>query len=342
MKKKVLLAAVLMLGLFQIVFGQQTAATVAPELKENTGYLVGPGDVITGRVLGDPQFDFTAAIDEDGKFQVPFFEKSVMAKCKTDKELRVEVTKLLSKYLKNPLVSVAVVERKSRPLTSVFGEVRSPQNIDMRRTAKLLEILSLAGGPSEEAGGTVQVFRTQPPMCSETNDDIDFGVAGSNNDSGDSGVPTRTYALSSVKKGLESANPVIIPGDIIVVQKAAPVYIIGQVNSPQGIRLPERGLSLTQAIAMVNGVSPLAKTKDVRIFRLKPNSTDTENREIVSVNFDSIKKGKEKDILLQPYDIVEVDKTKKSIAQVILETVVGGAKAAALQFPGGISNRILY
>ena len=37
-----------------------------------------------------------------------------MARCKTDKELRVEVIKLLSKYLKNTNGQRAVTERKSR------------------------------------------------------------------------------------------------------------------------------------------------------------------------------------------------------------------------------------
>ena len=69
MKNKFWLPAVLTIGLFQTAFGQ----TIAPQL-EKGGYLIGPGDVITGRVLGESQFDFTATIGEDGKFQVPFFE----------------------------------------------------------------------------------------------------------------------------------------------------------------------------------------------------------------------------------------------------------------------------
>lgn len=335
MKMKVSLVAVLMLGMFQIVFGQQTSLTTAPELKLNTGYLVGPGDVITGKVLGEDQFNFTATIDEDGKFQVPFFEKSVMAKCKTDKELRVEVTKLLSKYLKTPLVSVSVTERKSRPPVTIYGEVRQNQQVELRRKATLLELLSFAGGTTEDAGGMIQVFRTQPPMCSESNKD-DVFLAGSNNGSD---VPSRMYSLSSVKQGREESNPEILPGDIIVVQKAAPVYVTGEVAQKTGIRLPEGGLSLSQAIAMVGGVNRDAKTKDIRIYRLKANSKD---REIISANYDAIKKGTQKDVMLEPYDIVEVDKSKKSIAQIVLETVTGVARTAAGGLGNALPQRILY
>ncbi|MEJ7699966.1 MAG: hypothetical protein WKF71_10025 [Pyrinomonadaceae bacterium] len=67
-----------------------------------------------------------------------------------------------------------------------------------------------------------------------------------------------------------------------------------------------------QALAMVGGVRREAKTKDIKIYRLKANSKD---RETISVNYDSIKKGQQKDVMLEPYDIVEVDKAKKSIQQ---------------------------
>ncbi len=46
--------------------------------------------------------------------------------------------------------------------------------------------------------------------------------------------------------------------------------------------------------------------------------------------------------MLQPYDIVEVDKTKKSIAQTILELATGTAKQAISGIGVGLPQRILY
>jgi len=37
------------------------------------GYMLGPGDEITGKVLGEPQFDFVATIDADGRRCIPQF-----------------------------------------------------------------------------------------------------------------------------------------------------------------------------------------------------------------------------------------------------------------------------
>ena len=332
MKFKILLFLSLTICLFQISFGQDVLVTPEPE----RAYLVGPGDEITGKVLGEPQFDFVATIDEDGKFQVPFFDKPIYAKCRTEKDLRSEVTKLLSKYLKNPQISVRVTERKSRPPATIYGEVRTPQQVVLTRKARLLELLSFAGGVTEEAGGMIQVFRTQQPLCAEDTENNDWTA-----EKTDKGldVPSRMYSLSGLRQGRDEANPVIYPGDVIVVQKSLPIYITGEVVQPTGVRLTEGGLSLTQAIAMVGGVRREAKTKDIKIYRLKANSKD---REIISANYDSIKKGTQKDLMLEPYDIVEVDKSKKSIGQLIFETVTGAGRSAIGGFGTVLPQRILY
>ena len=296
-----------------------------PEIQHN-GYLVGAGDIITGKVLGEGQFDFVATIDEDGKFQVPFFDKSIMAKCRTEKELRTDVTQLLSRYLKSPLVSVAVTERNSRPPATIYGEIRSPQRVKLERKARLLDLLAFAGGTTEKAGGEIEIFHTQPPLCEEAYEDGSTGAGSA--DSAD--FPFRVYSLGSVQQGGEKSNPLIYPGDIIVVKEALPVYIVGEVNAVGKIAIPENGLTLTEALANIGGVHSNAKTKDIKIYRLKANSKE---REIVSVNYAAIKKGEQKDILLSPYDIVEVGKAPKSIAQTILEIAVGSARTTASSLP---------
>lgn len=324
-----LVYGVLTLGLLQTAFGQDAPA-VAPEVQQS-GYLVGPGDEITGKVLGEPQFDFVATIDEDGKFQVPFFDKPIQAKCRTEKDLRTDVTQLLSKYLKSPQISVRVTQRKSRPPATVYGEVRTAQQFELRREARLLELISFAGGETEKASGMVQLFRTQPLMCADAKE-TDNWMSDANSRTE---VPSRLYSLSSLRSGRDEANPSVYPGDLVVVLKASPIYVIGEVNVLKEIPLTGGGLSLTEAIAQSGGFSREAKTKLVTIRRLKANSKD---REIIAVNFDQIKKGTQKDVVLQPFDIVEVDKSKKSIAQTILELATGSVR----NFSQVLPQRILY
>lgn len=341
MKLKVLLFIVCALCFSQFAFAQQSTAGVtptktlsdtAPSETQTSGYLVGPGDVITAKVLGESQFDFVATVDEDGKIQVPFFEQGVIAKCRTEKELRTDVTRLISKYLKSPQISVSVTERRSRPPVTVYGEVRSPAQVTLTRESRLLELLTISGGVTEDAGGMIQVFRTQPLMCSEE-------AENRNVNKNDLDIPLFVYSLSNVKQGREESNPVINPGDVIVVQKSSPVYITGEVKQPVGIRLPEGGLSLKTAIAMVGGVNREAKTKEIKIYRLKANSKD---RETIAVNYDLINKGTQKDVMLEPYDIVEVDKSKKSISQIAFEVLTGAGRQGLSAVTNGLGNKILY
>lgn len=280
------------------------------------GYQVGPGDEITGKVLGEPQFDFVSTVDENGHIEVPFFDKPVNARCRTETELRAEVTKLLSKYLKNAQLSLRVTKRDSRPPVSLFGEVKEQQKFQLTRRVQLLELISYAGGESEKSGGVAQVFRTLGPVCAAPDDPNRWTAS---NDGG-SNVPMREFSLAELRKGLQEANPEILAGDIIVVQKAAPVYVIGEVMSPKELVLPDGGLPLTQAIAMASGVNREAKTKSVKVYRQKPGAVEPE---VFAVNYDAIRKGEEKDIMLQARDIVEVGKAPKKFLDYVIEFATG-------------------
>ncbi len=309
---RIVLTFLIVVGTGLLAFSQ----TVPVVLETEKGYLIGPGDEITAKVLGESQFDFVATVDENGKLQVPFFDVPLVAKCLSERDLRVEVLKLLSKYLKSPQLSIRVTQRNSRPPVSVLGEIRQPQQFNLTRRAYLLELISYAGGETEKSGGIIQVFRTRPQMCGEGGEADDWKVVG---DSG-IGVPSRNYSLTSLRQGTTESNPEIFPGDIIVVAKAAPVYVVGEVNRPGEFNLPEGGLPLTQAIAMASGITREAKTKNVKIYRRKTGSSQPE---VIAVNYADIKKGGEKDVILQPFDIVEVDKAKKSIGDILLETITG-------------------
>ena len=282
-----------------------------------SGYLIGPGDEVTGKVLGETQWDFVSTVDEDGRIEVPFFDKPVVARCQTERQLRAEVTKLLSKYLKSPQLSLRVTQRNSRPPVSIYGEVRRPlEKVDLTRKAYLLELISFAGGETEKSGGVVQVFRTRAPICAAPNDVNDWTLASE----GASTVPFRQFSVAELRKGMQSANPEIIPGDVIVVQKASPVYVIGEVIKPGELTIPEGGLPLTQAIAQASGTNREAKTKSVKIYRQKAGVSQAE---MIAVNYDAIRKGQAPDVMLLPMDVVEVGKAPKGFMDYVIEFATG-------------------
>ncbi|MDH3492803.1 MAG: SLBB domain-containing protein [Acidobacteriota bacterium] len=302
---------------------------------ESRGYLVLPGDKIEAKVLGEDEFNFTVVIDDSGKFKLPFVGTEVVAKCRSEQEIGEDVKKGYSSLLKDPMMSVTVTERRPPIPVTVSGEVRTPQRVEMRREARLLELIAFSGGFTEDAGGTVQVFRTQIPMCANEEIRKDWKVASADGTE----VPSRMYTQSSIKEGRSESNPVVYPGDIIIVDKASPVYMTGEVVQQTGVYIKEGGLSLTQALAMVGGVRQKAKTKDIKIYRLKGESQ--RDRETIAINLDLIKKGEQQDIMLEPYDIVEVDKSKDSLATTILKIVAGAGRASVSSFATG-APRILY
>ena len=281
------------------------------------GYLIGPGDVLSIKAVGEPTFDVEAlTVDEDGMIILPFSDSPVAAKCKTERGLQAEVSKVWARYLRNPQIYLRVTKRDSRPPVSVFGEVQKPEQFILTRPVSLLEVLSAAGGPTAKNSGMVQVFRTRPPMCATPSQMTEWEAT----KGGALDVPSRMYSLAAIRQGSNDANPEILPGDIVIIPKASPVYIVGEVLRPGEFDMPEGGLPLTQAIAMASGISREAKTKNVRIHRKKAGSPTPE---ILAVNYDQIRKGKEKDIMLQPFDIVEVDKAKKSFTDILYETLIG-------------------
>ena len=89
---------------------------------------------------------------------------------------------------------------------------------------------------------------------------------------------------------------------------------------PGEVSIPEGGLPLTQAIAMASGITREAKTKNIKIYRRKAGSPQPE---LIAANYDQIKKGAEKDVMLQAFDIVEVDKASKKFTDYLLDFVTG-------------------
>ena len=266
-------------------------------------YMLGPGDVLDLRVYNEPQFNGTLIVNDEGNIEVPFVEEPVRAQCRIDREIKADITKALAKYLKKPQVSLQVREMRSRPPAVVFGAVRSPSRVQMQRRAHLLALLATSGGVTEAAGSDIQIFHTEAVMCPEAEDEVMAAVPVDIYKPTDpTQIGYEIYSLRGLKDGRKDANPIIRPGDIVIVQESQPIYITGAVRSPQSLYLRD-GMQLKQAIAMVGGLNRDAKSSAVVIWRRKKGESEAEK---MVVNFNDIKKEKLKDIALQPYDIVDV------------------------------------
>src|SRR5688500_11902428 len=229
-------------------------------------YLLGPGDILDVRIFGQPDLNSTAEIDSDGNISsLPFLEKPIPAKCRTEKEVQKDIAEAYGKYLKKPQISVRITQRNSRPPATVFGAVRQATRIQMQRKVRLNELMAASGGFTERASGTIQILHTEPVMCPAPGEEADAAPIDGTK------IPLTLVRISDLRAGKLEANPVIRPCDYILDTEADPVYITGSVVAPQGVFIRDQ-LTLGRALAMVGGAKKEAKMTDIRIYRQKPGS----------------------------------------------------------------------
>jgi polysaccharide export outer membrane protein len=299
-------------------------------------YLLGPNDVVELRVFGEPQFDGAFTVDNDGKLVVPFVDEPISAQCKSIKEIRKDVVSALARFLKNPQVYMTVKDEKSRTPATVYGAVRSPAQYEMRRPARLLELLSKSGGVTEQQSGTIQIFHTQPLLCPEP-EEMKLVAAQAESGEDTLGVPFTVYKVEELKMGKSEANPYIHPGDVVYVAEAAPIYITGSVAQPANLYLRDK-MTLHRALSIVGGPKN-AKESQVRIYRQKPGMMKTET---LTIDYKAIKQGKKEDIALQPYDIIEVPENGVWSAKGVAKMLTGLATSGAASIVTSGGTRILY
>ena len=302
-------------------------------------YLLGPGDTLDIRVFGQPDLNWTGEVDSDGNISsLPFVETPIIAQCRTDKEVTKDIVAAYSKFLKNPQISVRITGRNSRQPATVLGAVLAPARVEMKRKVRLNEIIAASGGLNDRANGDIQVLHTEPVRCPEQGEVVEPLYTGERLSPG----TIKIYKVTDLLEGKPEANPVIRPGDIVNVMDAKPVYITGYVTSPQPIMLRD-GMTLLKAIATVGGPRPGARPEAIRIYRTKPGATSPE---IVTVDFNAIRKNKAEDVLLQPYDVVEVPKASDwsatNIFRILVNSATGGIGTLAGAPAQALNRKVIY
>src|SRR5438477_1739302 len=309
MRKKTIFLFVAFVGCGAVLaaLGQSQTTATPPEISpssssiDNMGirrYLLGPGDILDVRIWGQPDLNSTVEIDEDGSISsLPFIEDPIPAKCRTEKDIQKSVTEAYARYLVKPRVSVRTVERKSRPPATIWGAVHAPTRVAMLRRIQLHEMVTAAGGFTDKAGGTIHIIHTMPELCPEPGE-----VVAQKSASGSDIGQLETYKITSLRSGAGEGDPFIRAGDLVEVVEGDTVFVTGFVVQPQAFIMKDQ-TTLTMVIAQAGGVQRLAKTSEVHILRRKDGKMAGED---IKVNYEAIRKGQQKDVVLEPYDIVDV------------------------------------
>jgi polysaccharide biosynthesis/export protein len=280
---------------------------------DDTRYRIGPGDVLAILVTKAPELSLEAVrVDQRGMIRIPMIREGVLAACQTESELATHIATLYLEYKNNPSVDVFVKEFQSQPV-AVIGEVDKPGQFRLQRRVRMLELVSLAGGPTNKAGRVINLIHAGGTnIC--PNDPAANSVAS------DAQALT-VFRLNDTLKGMESANPFVQPGDIISLPEADQVFVVGYVIQPKAIPLKDKAITVSQAIAMAGGPQRDASTSHVRIIRQRGDGV---NKEEIPVNLSAIMKQKAADIPLLPNDIVEVGaSTSKTLLNILTGTIPG-------------------
>lgn len=124
-------------------------------------YLIGPEDVLDIAVWNNTEMSRTVPVRPDGKISLPLLN-DVHADGMTPMQLRDALAASLAEFIAAPNVSVIVREIHSFKV-AVIGEVKTPGRFELKGRATVLDLLALAGGPTEYAArGRIVVLRREP------------------------------------------------------------------------------------------------------------------------------------------------------------------------------------
>jgi polysaccharide export outer membrane protein len=275
-------------------------------------YRLGPEDSLNIWALGVEELPTKPiTVDPQGYLDLPLIGRIKVAG-QTIQQTRDELRRLYAPFIREPQVTVSLVEMRSQPV-SVVGSVNTPGVLQLKGRKTLVEVISMAGGLKQDSGYSIKVTRKDewgkfslPAQSVQTYEG--YSVAEIN-------------AEALIKGKTPEHNISILPYDVISVPRAELVYVIGEVRKPGGFVLGEkRSSSVLQALSLAEGLSPAAAPSNARILRR--HGTGGERTEL-SINVRKILNGDERDYQLEAEDVLFVpSSTTRKVSIKALETAV--------------------
>jgi len=165
----------------------------------NYSYIIGAGDNLNIIVWRNPELSMTVPVRPDGKIATPLIDELV-AQGKNPVEVARDIEKQLSKYVRDPVVTVIVtsfVGPYSEQIR-VVGEAAKPQFLPYKQQMTLLDVMIAVGGLTDfAAGNEATILRSSE---------------------GNKQYSVRLKDL--IKRGDVSANVEMRPGDILIIPQS--------------------------------------------------------------------------------------------------------------------------
>lgn len=283
----------------------QTDAPQTPGTVSAPKIAIGPGDMLNVQVFDTPELSVEAArVSQSGQLTLPVLGVVDIAGLNADQAARRIESELRERgIMLEPHVTVAIVEYATQGAT-VLGAVGTPGVYPTFGNRRLLDMIAMAGGPLPSAGKIVTIAHRSDPQHPET-----------------IRLVANAQALGSQQ------NPVIFPGDTIVVGKAGIVYILGDVTKPGGFLVDNNEqISLMQALTLAGGWDKTAALSKARLIRKIP-----EGHKELTLDLKHVLNGQQADVSVENGDILYVPSSLgKTLAYRGMEAVIAAAQTAVI------------
>jgi len=250
-------------------------------------YLLGVGDVLRISVWGHAELTTEVAVRPDGYLTFPLVGDH-MAVGKSARQLSQELEAILADYVVNPRVTVIVSQFRSLQV-QVLGEVKSSGYYQLRAGARLMDILALAGGPTQ-AADLQQISITRYYLDN-------------------SGVERTEVLRVNVDQFLANGdltnNPLMESGDLVFVPSTGKATIFGEVRQPTSYDL-RPDLNILDLLALAGGALESADLERV-VVTVQTENGPQEKR----VNVQAMLAGRKKPLAIGSNDVVFVPKKQQ-------------------------------
>lgn len=238
-----------MLKALALVGALGSAAVLTAQTRTQTEYAVGPQDVLTIQVFGEPEYSGKYTVEQDGTFTYAQIGR-IKAAGLTLRALEQELRKQLGDgFLKNPQVAVAIENYRSQRIL-ILGEVRSPGEYQLAGGMTLLAALARAGSTTTTAGREAVIVRT--PLNAKPGEGSEPEVI--------------KVDLADLQAGNMGLNIQLVDGDTINIPKAQSVFVSGQVKSPGAFGV-DSGMTILQLITLAGGLTDRGSEGRISILR---------------------------------------------------------------------------